>query len=583
MSKDKHNEHLDAELYANLPAHPTNPFLRIIGVAMTRPQEVNEQCPWGVAFHVVFPYSPRPRRSVRARIISESNNQIVEELPEVVYPQGPCISHVELYDSRVLVDREFNDVYDVQHLLEGLYRAEAELIDENGEVCFCDVLRFEVGALPYLKHKINLVFDGWKRSPEEARYLAGEALTADLDGDGEVEYIHAVAGVHMSAYRGNGELLWRYDDPDGAMGYGCQACVWDFNGDGKAEIVCVRGAFGKLRLCMLEGATGRVLNEIEYPCINDFELPLFDDPDLGEKLHDIGHAIRPLDKQYMIGGYIYTANFRGLPEARDILLQIGEQNCVTMVALTDDLEILWEHYCENGKAGHSVGLFDFDGDGCDEMAIGTCLVDHDGKMLWELPFESFSAPWEDDHIDVSVGDDLHGDGKTEIAYSCRLVLDAMTGKRQWIDPTWHGQRVMAAKLRNDLPGMQLIFGDRECRHSGHFIHGEWLDVRDSRGNKLWDRRFMSMNGSQICNWLDNGLTQVYSSPDLQRYSPNPNMQIFDGFGVLVDVLPAMGPNRSESVSGLVPPGLLVQHPDAPLPHGDILVYACGKKEQKISK
>ena len=569
-------EKLDAEPYAHLPEHPEKPFLRIVGVATARACSPGDACAWGLAFHVIFPYSPRPRRTVRARILSRPDRRLAEELPDAIYPEGPCVSHTKLYDSRVLVDREFTDVFEVHRLPEGSYTAEAELVDVDGGVCGRDSLNFDVGPPSRLKHRIDLVFGGWKGPPEKAHFLAGFAMTGDVDGDGDAEYVHVVGSVHMAVYRGNGELLWRYDDPEGVMAYSIHGSLWDFNGDGKCEIVCPRGTFGNLKLCMLEGGTGRVLKEIEYPCINKLEPVPADAPDLGELLHKTGHAIRVVGGQHMLGGYIRAANFRGLSSRRDVMLQVGEQNCVTIVALTDELEELWQYRCENGRAGHCAGFFDADGDGRDEIAVGTCLLDHDGKLLWELPFEAFAAPWEDDHVDESNGGDLSGDGRIKVVYSSRLVVDAMTGERLWIDPTWHGQQAEAVKLRDDIPGLQLVFADREYRHSRHMMHGEWHDVRDSHGNKLWSRRFMGMQQVQVVDWLGNGLKQITSPSDLQRYAPNPSLQIFDGWGTLVDVLPAVAAHYDEYLHGQVPPGELVQHPCEPCPHGEIRVFRSGR-------
>jgi hypothetical protein len=163
----------------------------------------------------------------------------------------------------------------------------------------------------------------------------------------------------------------------------------------------------------------------------------------------------------------------------------------------------------------------------------------------------------------------------EIAYSSRLVVDALTGTRRWIDPTWHGQQVEVARLRDDVPGLQLVFADREYRHSRHFIHGEWHDIRDSGGRRLWDRRFMGMQQVQVVDWLGNGLRQITSSPDLQRYAPNPNLQVFDGWGTLMDVVPTVAPHCDEYRYGQIPPGMLVQHPSFPHPHGEILVFESG--------
>ena len=573
----------EAEKYAHLPDHPMAPFLRIIGVSIGQPRQAGEECPWGLAFHVVFPTSPRPRRVVKAIVRSKDNGETDLRLPDVVYPCGPCVSHIDLYDSRVMVDNEYTDVFDVHQLPHGLYTAEAELIDEDGVVCQRDELDFEVANLPVLAHRIELDWDGWKLPPEKARYLSGEAHVGDIDGDGEIEFIHVVGGRHLSVYRGDGEKLWTYDDPDGMRCNESGICAWDFNADGKVEILAVRGSHRNLRLCLLEGATGRVMREIEYPRDNDMEELPPDAPALHKRLFEhqrlckTGYVTLMVEGEPVLyGGNAWPADFRGFGRQRDMLLQTGPANWVNLYAFTEDLDLLWSYRCDDGYAGHEPAICDTDGDGRDEVALGTGLLDHDGKLLWRLPFEAFAAPWEDDHIDVSAAADINEDGQVEIAYSTRVVVDAETGKRLWIDPTWHGQDVHIGKLREDVPGLQLLFGDREYRHSGHFIHGEWTDIRDAQGKRLWDRRFMSMNGPQMINWLPNELSQITCSPDLQRWPPNSNLQIFDGHGVLVDVIPSLSPFDEMRTRRTVPRGYHVQHPYQPVPHGEILVFRCGR-------
>jgi hypothetical protein len=209
-----------AELCAHLPEHPTEPFLRVVGVALSRPRKAGSTCPWGIAFHVVFPTSPRPRRSVRAKIFPRGSGDAIVELPEAIYPKGPCVSHMELYDNQVMVDNEYADVFDVHTLSEGLYTARAELIGEDGETCQREELSFEVGPLSVLAHCIKLNWDAWRLPIHEARRLCGEAMGGDVDGDGEIEYVHYVGARHMSVYRANGEQVWSYDDPEGILGCG---------------------------------------------------------------------------------------------------------------------------------------------------------------------------------------------------------------------------------------------------------------------------------------------------------------------------------------------------------------------------
>jgi len=565
------------EDHASLPEHPYDPFLRIVGVSLGRPGTAGEPCPWGLAFHVVFPYSPRQRRVVRAEIQSKDTGQIVVRLPDEVYPQGPCVSHIDLYDSRVMVDNEYSSVFDVHTLPHGIYTAKAELIDENDEVCQRDELDFEVANMPILAHRIELDWDAWKLPPEKARHLSGEAHVGDVDGDGVAEYIHTIGGRHLSVYRGDGEQLWRYDDPDGIRCNESGICAWDFNGDGRAEILTVRGSHPHLRLCILEGATGRTLHEIEYPVANGLEPIVTDEKGRRPGMRETGTTLLVVEGEPVLyGGNAWPADFRGLGVPKDILLQVGAANNVTHVAFTDELEVLWSNRWDDFTAGHEPAICDVDGDGRDEVAVGTSLLDHDGTLLWRHPMATFAGPWEDDHVDVSSAADINEDGRVEIAYCFRMVVDGLTGERLWHDPTWHGQDVHIGKFREDVPGLQLLFGDREYRATGHFIHGELADLRDAEGNKLWERRFMSMHGPQTINWLPNDLSQITVSPDLQRNAPNPNLQIFDGHGMLVDVLPSLSPFDEMRTRKTVPRGFQVLHPYLVVPHGEILVFQCGR-------
>ena len=395
----------------------------------------------------MFPSSPRPKRTVRARIVSADSKAVVREFPDEVYPPGPCIPHTELYDKRYLVDREFTDVHEVHDLPDGFYEAKAELVDELGNVHDRDTLSFEVAPVPFLKHRIRLADTFREGARSEARFHAGRPWSGDLDGDGEMEYVNVTGSAHVAAYRGGGTLLWRYDDPEGSYGHGSTALVWDVNGDGKAEIACIRGAVGNTRLALLEGETGRVLKEIPFPGINELL-----STDAEERQRDFGHwsefqrilrrnekltpeqvdafakcdQVRVFDGHLRLGAYIKRANFRGEKEARDMVVKIGEQNCVTVFAVTGDLEILWKHRVANGRGGHQVGIGDIDGDGRDEVAVGTSMLDHDGTLLWEKPFEMFVAPWEDDHmgfLDVFSGTGtISFTEKTQPEYLFRTLL-----------------------------------------------------------------------------------------------------------------------------------------------------------------
>lgn len=307
----------------------------------------------------------------------------------------------------------------------------------------------------------------------------------------------------------------------------------------------MRGNWGDIRLCILDGATGRVRRECEWPLINELDAPDPDADDYGKKLHEIGHAIRhiggqtPGGEHTMVGSKVTIADFTDRGPG-DLLVTTGEQNCVTITAMTRDLQQLWSRRIDNGRAGHTCWAADIDGDGRDEVAAGTQLLDHDGTLLWENPFEEFNAPWEDNHIDAMRICDVNADGRPEIVYSSRLVADAETGDTLWAERTHHGQEALCLRLREDVAGRQVVIHDRDYRVYGHLCYGATIDVRRADGEPLWQRQHLSMHMPRPIRWLGNDLHQIAIGFELPRRPKQFNCGVFDGTGRLVGVLPRGG-------------------------------------------
>lgn len=103
----------------------------------------------------------------------------------------------------------------------------------------------------------------WKTVPLDPEYGGQWVVAADLDGDGEVEFVscenHNVGDVHYTstavAHNLDGTVIWRWGDPDiGRKTWhhdvACQIHDWD--GDGKPEVVlATKGA-----IVELNGQTG---------------------------------------------------------------------------------------------------------------------------------------------------------------------------------------------------------------------------------------------------------------------------------------------------------------------------------------
>ena len=315
-----------------------------------------------------------------------------------------------------------------------------------------------------------------------------------------------------------------------------------------------RGPFGGLELVVLEGPTGAVRHRVPFPAMQAIEAaaaPFIErlrrDPrDLAawDGIADTGYAVRAtVDPKTgkslnLYGGKIHVACFRGVGR-RDLLVQAGDQNCTTLTALDERLRVLWQHRVEDGYGGHNAALGDADGDGCDEVAVGTCLLDHDGAVLWRKPFDQFAAPWEDDHIDQAHAGPFGPERQRVVIYSCRVCVNAASGETIWIHPTWHGQEAHVAPMLGDGK-YQAVFSEREYRHSGHLCHGTWFDCRDAKGEPLRSYRHAALHMHRMLDWNGDGLYEASFGLDLQRRPVRPNLGIFDGHGRLTCVVPRYG-------------------------------------------
>ncbi|MGE5294154.1 MAG: hypothetical protein ACM3VT_04945, partial [Solirubrobacterales bacterium] len=126
-----------------------------------------------------------------------------------------------------------------------------------------DPLFFDTNDAGQLSADVPVV-SPWKTVPLDPSYGGQWVVAADLDADGEVEFVssenHNVGDVHYTstavAQNLDGTVLWRWGDPDvGRKNWhhdvACQIHDWD--GDGKPEVVlATRGA-----IVELDGQTGR--------------------------------------------------------------------------------------------------------------------------------------------------------------------------------------------------------------------------------------------------------------------------------------------------------------------------------------
>lgn len=261
----------------------------------------------------------------------------------------------------------------------------------------------------------------------------------DLNGDGRPEivlgqYTEMLNGGDfpflscLTAIDLEGKILWQWGEPSRARGIiPCDLAfqIHDIDGDGKQEVVCCRN----FEICVLDGATGAMKYSAPTPEPGPMATWL------------------PEDDLFRIpGDSICFADLRGIGRRSDLLVKDRYSN---LSAYSDDLKPLWRFH---GNTGHFPAPADLDGDGRDEVMIGYTLVDDDGTPLWRIDVE--------DHQDAIAIAPIDPDAEEpRIALACGeggAVVCDIRGRILWRDKTGHVQRLTAARVRDDVPGLQIV-------------------------------------------------------------------------------------------------------------------------------
>lgn len=353
----------------------------------------------------------------------------------------------------------------------------------TGEVAIWTRLKGEERN-PYLSVPVCKPEDG-EIAGESFTYTANDCSVGDLDGDGEYEIILKwfpsnskrppqrgfTGNTYLDAYKMDGTRLWRIDlGPNVRSGAATtNFLVFDFDGDGCAEICCKTGdgtvdglghrigdaqadwrtwdkkspTYGKIvngpeYLTVFEGRTGKELDSKEYiptrypldgwggvggNCGNDNTGGRSDRFTAGVAFLD-GKTPSPI----MVRGWY----------GRTVVAAWTFTNGALKHTWTfDSAAPGWEAY--SGMGNHSVTVADFDGDGCDEICVGAMTVDHDGKGLFTTGLRHGDALHAGRFIPSRQGMQVFGvhenEGDNEIVKRTPAVamFDGATGEIIWQD------------------------------------------------------------------------------------------------------------------------------------------------------
>ncbi len=226
-------------------------------------------------------------------------------------------------------------------------------------------------------------------------------------------------------------------------------------------------------------------------------------------------------------------------------------------AFDASLKPIWQQQVHPGYGHHNaVHLFDVDGDGCDEVLAGGNLLAADGQPIWRHDLaDPFFRTLGGQHYDAALVGRFADDPELDpcaflIGGSAGVyVVDALTGRTRAHHLVGHAQWGMACKVRDDLPGRQVLVGTRWGNYG-------ILTLFSGRGDRLWSiQPDYVLQGSAPVQWTPTGPQHIWCCRSLQA------MGLYDGFGRLVKPLAKL---RQLYESGTKKPTqVLRQTPDGP--------------------
>src|SRR5262245_7481024 len=326
--------------------------------------------------------------------------------------------------------------------------------------------------------------------------LQGENTTfqkiafADLDGDGKLDYVikQPSAGLDpgtpgfspdtykIEAYRHDGKFLWRRD-----LGWNMNMgiwwtpyIVWDFDGDGKAEVALKTAPYAATReeslaekngpargfvvkgdewCSILDGLTGEEITKVDWVARGD-QRDWGDDQGNRVNRNQIGLA-------YLDGKNASLLVCRGT-YTRMVVDAYNFKN--------RKLEKVWrwdgdkESPPIRAQGSHTMKVGDVDGDGRDEIILGSVALRPNGTVLWNLGFGHQDVMYMTDVIPTRPGLEIALGYEVKMEKNGICLVDARTGEVIWGHPykTTHiHDQGMFGDFIAEIPGMEFYSAEQD--------------------------------------------------------------------------------------------------------------------------
>ncbi|RRN77551.1 T9SS C-terminal target domain-containing protein, partial [Pseudoxanthomonas sp. SGD-10] len=412
--------------------------------------------------------------------------------------------------------------------------------------------------------KIQLDRPAGGRTPDNVDYdyTPYEASVGDVDGDGEYELFVKwepsnykdnsqegyTGNVYIDCYKLNGTKLWRIDLGKNirAGAHYTQFMVYDFDGDGRAEMACktadgtidgtgivigqanadYRNSKGYILsgpefLTMFDGLTGKAVSTVDFLPARGSVSSWGDN--YGNRVDRFVSAVAYLDGQkpsLIIGRGYYTRLVRVAWDFNN-----GE---LKQRWVFDSNDIGNNRYA--GQGNHQMSVADVDGDGKDEIINGSSVINDDGKGLWSDGKGHGDALHVTDMDPSTPEKEIwmnHEEQARYAPYGLRLK-NAKTGETIWgVETTGDIGRCMVGDIDPNYPGYE-VWGATGL----YSIKGELISTRKPSEN--------------FGIWWDGDLSrEIYDRTRIDKW--NSSTKSVNNIVTLSNVLPVSGSYTTKAV------------------------------------
>lgn len=330
-------------------------------------------------------------------------------------------------------------------------------------------------------------------------YSPGDCSVGDLDGDGQYELIVKwdpsngkdnsqggyTGNVFLDAYELTGQFLWRIDLGVNirAGGHYTQYMVYDFDGDGMAELACktapgTKDGLGSNVLMNSDSPTADYRNSSGYILTGPEYLTIFNGK-TGGQINTV--AYNPLRGTVSSWGDSYgnrvdrfmacVAYLDGIHPS--LVMCRGYYTRTTLAAfdlINGKLVQRWFYDSGTtsgvgayGQGNHNLSVADVDNDGKDEIIYGASAIDNDGKLLYRTGLGHGDAMhlsdldpdidglevWEiHESTNAAYGYELHSAETGKILWGTKTGTDNGRGCSADIDGTKRGHEMWSSSGPN---------------------------------------------------------------------------------------------------------------------------------------